>query len=168
MSAGVGSATWLRLAATSAVLGIHLASAPAATATTAPIPAILKNCRREAPLAAALPARPIGWAAPVVPALGLSVVDCTLRQGVRDRRPCGGVRSWPSAAGTTWSRKTVTRNQIPAAPPSRIGMTSTMVAPVRLKTAPAVIRISAAVIPTAIRGLHPPDDPDDDARPGTA
>src|SRR5664279_2418891 len=75
-SVGVGSATRSRLAVTSAVLGIHLASAPAATAATAPMPASLKNCRRLASRDAAVPARPIGWAAPVRPALGLSCVDC--------------------------------------------------------------------------------------------
>src|SRR6478609_1124623 len=74
-SAGAGRATLLRLAATSAVLGIHLASAPAATATTAPMPAILKNCRLVAAFEAAVAGRAIGCAAPDEPALGFSAVD---------------------------------------------------------------------------------------------
>ena len=48
---------------------------------------------------------------------------------------------------------------MPTAPPIRMGSTSMIEAPVREKTAAAVTRMSAAVIPTATRGLRRPTIP---------
>ena len=69
---GTAPATAARLSSTWAALGIQREIAPAATATTAPIPASRKNARRLTVLVRPVvvvgdvaPAAAIGWSAPV-------------------------------------------------------------------------------------------------------
>src|SRR6478735_4423222 len=87
------------------------ASAPAATATTAPMPAILKNCRLVAAFEAAVAGRAIGCAAPDEPALGFSAVDHA--DDELSARPVvsstGAASTGSVTPGTSCRRKTATR-----------------------------------------------------------